>query len=205
MSEAPVEVEVEVCWPRLRRAALAEMTRAQKAAALARVQADRAIEAAWEAVLICSLAGDTPDTLDPPPGTPGARSRGWAPDAELPGVSEFFVPELAVTLNCGRITATKRARRAWTWQHSLPATFAALAAGEIDEPRAAALAEAVQHVAPGLARQVEARLLPQATGCSVGRLRSRAVALLVELDAAGTDERRNGTPTCGSIPPPARG
>ena len=183
-------VEVEVCWPRLRRAALAEMTREQKAAALARAQADRAMEAAWEAAIICSLAADTPDTLDPPPGSPGARSRGWAADAELPGVSEFFVPELAVTLNCGRIAATQRARRAWTWQHCLPATFAALAAGQIDEPRAAALAEAVAHVSPALARQVEARLLPQATGLSIGRLRSRAVALLVELDAAGTDQRR---------------
>src|SRR3954447_20371921 len=96
-------VEVEVCWPRLRRARLAGMSRAQKAAELARVQADRAIQAAWEADLICSLAEDTPDSQDPPPGTPGARARGWAPDAELPGVSEFFVPELAMTLNCGRI------------------------------------------------------------------------------------------------------
>ena len=105
-------------------------------------------------------------------------------------MSEFFVPELAVTLNCGRIAAAKRARRAWTWRHGLPATFAALAAGEIDEPRAAALAEAVEHVAPELARRVEARLLPSASRLSVGRLRSRAAALLVELDAAGTDDRR---------------
>ena len=74
MSEALVEVEV--CWPRLRRAALAQMTREQKAAALARVQANRAMEAAWEAAIICSLAADTPDTLDPPPGSAGARSRG---------------------------------------------------------------------------------------------------------------------------------
>src|SRR3954447_17370985 len=146
MAGAGVVVEVEVCWPRLCRAALAEMTREEKAAALVRAQANRAMEAAWEAELICSLAADTPDTLDPPPGSPGARSRGWAPDAELPGVSEFFVPELAVTLNCGRIAATRRPRGAWTWQHALPATFAALAAGTLDEPRAAALAEALAHV-----------------------------------------------------------
>src|SRR5947209_9511967 len=188
---ATLLVDVEQArGPRPRRLVVDRLTRRQKAAELARVQQRRAMDAAYEAELVLGLADDTPDTLDPPAGSPGARSRGWAPDAELPGVSEFFVPELAVTLNCGRITATKRARRAWTWQHSLPATFAALAAGEIDEPRAAALAEAVAHVAPALAREVEARLLPTATQLSVGRLRARAVALLVELDAAGTDRRR---------------
>jgi hypothetical protein len=183
-------LEVEVCWPTLRRAALAGLSREEKAAALVRSQANRAMEAAWEAELICSLAEDTPDTLDPPAGTPGARSRGWAPDAELPGVSEFFVPELAVTLNCGRIAATRRARRAWTWAHTLTGTFAALAAGSLDEPRAIALAEALENAAPFIAGQVEARLLPTATQLSVGRLRARAIALLVELDAEGTDSRR---------------
>jgi Domain of unknown function (DUF222) len=206
---ATLLVEVEQARaPQLRRLQVARLTREQKAAELARVQADRAREAAWEAELILSLAEDTPDTLDPPPGTPGARKRGWAPDAELPGVGEFFVPELAVTLNCGRIAATRRARRAWTWAHILPATLAALAAGEIDEPRAAALAEAVEHTSPALARRVEARLLPEAVTLSVGRLRSRAIALLVELDAAGTDRRREQAARAADVrvqPAPAEG
>jgi hypothetical protein len=68
-------VQIELCWP-----ALVEMTRAQKAAALIQVQRDRAIEAAWEAALVLSLAEDTPATLDPPAGTPGARSGSWAPE-----------------------------------------------------------------------------------------------------------------------------
>ena len=36
------------------------------------------------------------------------RGRGWAPDGELPGVSEFFAAELALVLNCGRGTAAHR-------------------------------------------------------------------------------------------------
>jgi hypothetical protein len=203
-----VVVEVEVFWPRLRRAALAEMSRAEKAAALARSQANRAIEAAWEAELILSLAEDTPASLDPPPGSPGARSESWAPDAELPGVSEFFVPELAVTLNCARGVASKRARRAWTWAHSLPGTFAALGAGELDEPRAVALAEALEHAPAAVARQVEARLLPTATQLSVGRLRARAVALLVELDPEGTNSRREAAERAADVrvyPAPGEG
>ena len=60
-------MEVEVFWPSFRRARLAEMTRDQKAAELARVQADRAREAAWEAEVVLSLAEDTPESWDPPP------------------------------------------------------------------------------------------------------------------------------------------
>jgi hypothetical protein len=176
--------------PQLRRLVVARLTRAQKAAELARVQQWRAMEAAYEAELVLSIAEDSPESWDPPPGSPGARSRSWAADNELPGVSEFFVPELAVTLNCGRVAAAKRARRAWTWRHGLPATFAALSAGELDEPRAIALAEAVAHASPELARRVEARLLPTATRLSVGQMTSRAVALLVELDPKGANSRR---------------
>jgi Domain of unknown function (DUF222) len=194
--------------PQLRRLVVARLTRAQKAAELARVQQWRAMEAAYEAELTLSLADDSPESWDPPPGSPGARSRSWAGDNELPGVSEFFVPELAVTLNCGRSAAAKRARRAWTWRHGLPATFAALAAGEIDEPRAIALAEAVAHVAPELARRVEARLLPTATRLTVGGLRNRAVALLVELDPEGTDSRRTAAERAADVrvyPAPGEG
>ena len=43
------------------------------------------MDAAYEAELVLGLADDTPDTLDPPPGHPGARKGPWAPDTELPG------------------------------------------------------------------------------------------------------------------------
>src|SRR5689334_17222163 len=92
------------------------------------VQRRRAADAAYEAELICRLADLTPDVLDPDPDSPGGRRGSWAPDTELPGVSEFFPAELAVLLNCGRGTAAVRARRAWTFRESLPATRAAMAA-----------------------------------------------------------------------------
>jgi hypothetical protein len=88
------------------------LDRGQKAAELQRVQAEKARLAAYEAELVLGLADDSPDTFDPPPDHPGARRRGWAPDTDLPGVSEFFPDELAVALNCGRGTASHLAQRA---------------------------------------------------------------------------------------------
>jgi hypothetical protein len=100
------------------------LSKEQIAEELQRLQARRAADAAYEAELIVGMAALTPDLLDPSPEHPGARSRGWAPDTDLPGVSEFFPAELAVVLNCGRGTAAHRARRAWTFREGLPATWA---------------------------------------------------------------------------------
>jgi Domain of unknown function (DUF222) len=163
---------------------------AQRAAELARVQQRRAMDAAYEAELVLDLAAGRPDTLDPSPGSPGARSGSWAPDGELPGVSEFFTAELSVVLNCGRGTAAHLARRAWTWREKLPATFAALAAGTIDERRARELADVLQHTSAEVARAVEDRLLGEAPSLSLRRLRNRATELVIELDAAAVDRRR---------------
>jgi hypothetical protein len=108
------------------------LARSQKAAELQRVQRAKAMCAAYEAELILGLADDSPADDDPAPGTPGARSRSWAPDGDLPGVSEFFPAELAVVLNCGRGTASHLAHRAWVYRKHLPATRAALAGGVLD-------------------------------------------------------------------------
>ncbi len=160
------------------------------AAELGRIQRNRARDAAREADLILRLAELRPDVDDPPPGTPGARSRSWRrTDPEFPGVSEFFPDELAHTINQGRGTAAFRARRAHTWRENLPATFAALHRGEVDERRAAVLADALQHTTPELAGAVEAALLPEAGDLSLARLRARALALLAELDATAIDQR----------------
>jgi hypothetical protein len=171
-----------------RRLPVGLLSREQKAAELQRVQELRAVAAAYEAELVLGLADDSPDVDDPPPGAPGARS--WKPDTELPGVSEFFPAELAVVLNCGRLAASKLAHRAWTFRESLPATWAALGAGQLDEYRARILVEVLEHTAPALARRVEARLLPEAAGLTAGKLRKQALALLHELDPAAADRRR---------------
>jgi hypothetical protein len=163
----------------------------QVAAELGRIQRDRARQTAREAELILRMAELRPDTDDPPPGSAGARRRSWRKtDPEFAGVSEFFTDEVAHAINLGRGTAAFRARRAFTWRENLPATFAALRGGRLDERRAGVLADALQSATPELAQAVEAALLPEAGEMSLARLRDRALALLAELDATAVDERR---------------
>jgi hypothetical protein len=169
---------------------VALLSKQQAAAELQRVQQRRAADAAYEAELIVRMAQLTPDAADPPADHPGARGRGWAPDTMLPGVSEFFTAELAVLLNVGRGTAAVRARRAWTLRESLPATRAAMAAGELDERRGYLLADTLAHTNPIIAQVIEARLLPEAAGLSLTGLKERAIALLLELDADAVDRGR---------------
>jgi hypothetical protein len=166
------------------------LSREQAAAELVRRQRRQAMDAAYEAELILRLAELTADEFDPPAGTPGARRPGWSSRDDVAGVSEFFAAELALVLNRGRGTASHLHHRAQVWAENLPATYAALAAGELDLARAAALADVLGATSPQLARQVEALLLPEAVDLSVARLRARALALLLELDAAAADERR---------------
>ena len=62
----------------------------------------------------------------------------------------------------GRGTANHLHARALAWRDNLPATYRALTAGELDEARAAALADVLGTTDPALARSIEAQLLPQA-------------------------------------------
>lgn len=166
---------------------VAWLSREQKAAELQRLQAEKAMRAAYEAELILGLADDSSELPDDHPAG-GAGS--WRPDAELPGVDESFTHELSMALNCGRRSAAIQAQRAWTYRENLPGTWAALAAGTLDEPRAKALVEVLQHTSPEVARSVEAALLPEAGELPVGRLKQRALKLLVERDADAVDRRR---------------
>ena len=167
------------------------LTDEQVAAELGRIERDRARQTAREAQLILRLAELRPDSDDPAPGTPGARRRSWRKtDPEFAGVSEFFPDEVAHAINLGRGTAAFRARRAFTWRDNLPATFAALRRGELDERRAGVLADALKVAAPELTQVVEAILLPEAPDLSLSRLRDRALELLAELDANAVEERR---------------
>jgi hypothetical protein len=169
---------------------VALLSRDQIAAELVRRQRRQAMDAAYEAELICRMAELSPDDADPQPGTPGARKPGWAADRDVPGVSEFFATELALVLNRGRGTANHLHHRARVWRDSLPATFAALSAGDLDLARAAALADVLGATTPQLALAVETALLPEALDLSVAKLKARALALLLELDAAAAEQRR---------------
>jgi hypothetical protein len=105
-------------------------------------------------------------------------------------VSESFPDELGIVLAVGRGTAAHRLRRAWTWRHSLPATFAALERGTLDERRAQILADTLQFTRPALARRVEQIVLPEAAGLNFSALKKRILAVLLELDPASADENR---------------
>ncbi|MGY5885570.1 DUF222 domain-containing protein [Modestobacter lacusdianchii] len=158
------------------------------AAELQRVQARRAMDAAREAQLILQLAAARPAALDPE--GPGAHRPGWTGADADEWISEFFPAELSAVLNLGRGTASHRLGRALTWARKLPATFAALRVGALDERRADALADVLAHTSAEVAGQVEDSLLPEAGDLSVYRLRERATALMLELDAAAAEERR---------------
>jgi hypothetical protein len=76
------------------------------------------------------------------------------------------------------------------YRENLPGTWAALADGVLDETRGKVLADVLAHTTPATARAIEAILLPEAAQLSVRRLRDRALALLLELDADAIDARR---------------
>src|SRR4051812_38911985 len=150
---------------------VAWLSDADVAAELSRIQRDRARKTAREAELILRMAELRPDD-DPPTGTPGTRSRTWRKtEPEFTGVSEFFPDEVAHAINLGRGTAAFRARRAYTWRDKLPATYAMLHRGELDDRRADVLADVLEHSTPELAGAVEARLLGEAVELSVSKLR----------------------------------
>ncbi|MGY2079233.1 DUF222 domain-containing protein [Modestobacter sp. SYSU DS0657] len=157
---------------------------------LQRVQRRRAQDTAYEAELILALAADRPGSADPPPDHPGARRAGWTAQPADGEVSEFFTAELATVLNVGRGTAAIRLTRALTWARKLPATFAALRAGELDERRAQQLADALQHTSAEVAGRVEDALLGEATDVSVTGLGKRATELMLRFDSAAAEERR---------------
>ncbi|WP_369134248.1 DUF222 domain-containing protein [Modestobacter sp. I12A-02662] len=206
MHESVGGLEIDLVWqpqvaaPRL---PVAWLSDEEKAVELQRVQARRAMDTAYEAELILALADDRPATADPPPDTPGARRPGWtAQPSET--VSEFLTAELATVPSVGRGTAAIKVARALTWRDKLPATFAALAAGEIDERRAQALADVLMHTSAEVAGRVEDALLGEAGDLSVYKLRDRATALLLQFDDAAAEERRKEArrpPTSSCTPP----
>ncbi|SFF23746.1 HNH endonuclease signature motif containing protein [Blastococcus tunisiensis] len=153
--------------------------------------------AAYRAELVAELAVRRPDSADRRPGEPGAASPDWAPGPggeQVPGVSEFFVDELAMIGNCSRTAATTLAEHCLLLTRVLTATWAALADGRLDWPRARALAAELlapsREVEPGLLAQVEAAVLPRAHRLSIRGLQAAARAELLHLDPAAADRRR---------------
>jgi hypothetical protein len=147
------------------------MSAAEKATELQRLQARKAMDAAYEAELVRALAADRPDADDPPPGHSGARRRGAG--SPVPGTSEFLLDELALVLTCSRSFASGVLGDAWVLTERMPAVWAACAAGQLDWWRARVFADVLGTASDEVIALVLAALLPQAAGLSSGRLRTR--------------------------------
>jgi hypothetical protein len=137
---------------------------------------------------------DRPATDDRQRSQPGAASGEWAAQLLDEDVSEFFADELALILNCSRAQATLQWEMSTTLRRRLPATWAALADGWLDWPRARAIAAELGWPArespDEVLAAVEAVVLPQATGLSITRLRALVRAELIAVDPAAADRRR---------------
>ena len=170
------------------------MTAEQKAVQLQWVAQAEAELAAFKAELVVGLAGDRPARDDRTKGQAGAASGEWAAQLLDEDVSEFFPDELAMILNCSRTAATRLWERSTTLRRRLPATWAALADGGLDWPRARAIAAELgwpaRETPDDVLAAVQAAVLPQAAGLSVSRLQALVRAELIKADPAAADRRR---------------
>jgi hypothetical protein len=171
-----------------------EMTPEQKAAQLQRVEQAESVLAAYKAELVVGLAADRPVSDDRLRGQVGAASGEWAAQLLDEDVSEFFPDELALVLNCSRASATQLWERSTTLRRRLPATWAALADGALDWPRARTIAAELgwpaRETPDDVLSAVEAEVLPQATGLSITRLRALVRTELIRVDPSAADRRR---------------
>jgi hypothetical protein len=176
---------------------VAARTDAEIAVELQRIQQMEAWLAAYSVELIAELAARRPDTLDRQIGEPGAASPDWVAGpgrAAVGGASEFFADELALVLNCSRTAATVLADGARMLTERLPATWAALADGQLDWPRARALAaellEPARDLEPQVIAEVEAAVFSRERDLSITGVRAAARRELLRRDAPAADRRR---------------
>jgi hypothetical protein len=197
-SEAPIPPGVRSRPTRLGELMpVAARTAAECDAELERVAVVEGALAAYKAEIVARRARLSSAADDRKAGEPGAASPDWAPapdDDPLPEVSEFFPDELAVTMNCSRAAAVTMADVSLTLVERLRATWAALADGKIDWPRARALAVELgwptRECDPEVIAAVESAVLPGAMGLSVTRLKAAVQRELIARDAASAERRR---------------
>jgi hypothetical protein len=162
-------------------------SRAASALELERVQGLKAVLAAYEAHLVMDLAGH-----------PDAAADGTA-EGPIPGTSEFFVDELAMVTNSSTRAAGRLAEESFVLVERLPAVWAALADGELELPRARVFVAVLGSVPRAVAADVVARVLPEAAGLSLGRLRARLMKTLVAVDEAFVEQVRAEAERCTDV------
>jgi Domain of unknown function (DUF222) len=100
------------------------------------------------------------------------------------------IGQVSLTLMLTDCSAAAWADLAITLAWRLSATRAALAAGRVDFYRAKLIAEATAVLSEDKARQVEAKVLPEAGGQTPARLRARLRQAVIAIDPEGAEQRR---------------
>ena len=148
--------------------------------------------AARARVLVAFVRSRPAAMFDRAPGERGAASAASvaARPAVLTEVSEWAVDEAAATLRLSGRAASMLLIDALTLVEGLPATLAALTAGDISPLHARAMIEIAGPVATAEKRaQVEAAVLPRATGQTVPALRASLRRAVARIDAAAAADR----------------
>jgi hypothetical protein len=156
---------------------VAEWSDAEQAMELQRVQAMKSSLAAYEAALVMALAANRPAT--------GTHSEG-----PIPGTDEFFVEELALITNATVRSGARLAGNSAVLVTRLPHVWAALADGDLDIARANVFVDVLGPTAHGVAEAVAPRVLADASGLSLSRLRARLLREVLAEDASAAEQRR---------------
>ena len=113
------------------------------------------------------------------------------PPEGLPGSGrEYVADELAAALTLTCRTAQDQRDLAWQLANLLPATLAALCAGQIDLAKARVIANGTAELTPAHAAAVEAAVLPKAPGQTTGQLRAAVAKAVLTADPAAATRQR---------------
>jgi Domain of unknown function (DUF222) len=103
---------------------------------------------------------------------------------------DYLNDEVAAALSLTAASADELIRFATELTGRLPATFTALAGGELDYAKARALWQATAQVSAEVAAEIEARVLPRAREQTTGEIRAKVRRLVRRLDPGALARRR---------------
>jgi hypothetical protein len=113
------------------------------------------------------------------------------PTEGLPGSGrEYVADELAAALTLTCRSAQGHRDLAWQLANVLPATLAALCAGQIDLAKARVIANGTAELTAAHAAAVEAAVLPRAPGQTTGQLRAAVAKAVLTADPAAATRQR---------------
>lgn len=106
-----------------------------------------------------------------------------------PGLHEFLPTEIALALGVAETTATRKLLEAQEFTTRLPATFAALHAGQISDRKARAVHQGTGTIAPDTALLVERDVLPELPYSTMPQVHDLIAAAVIRRDPHGAQER----------------